>query len=153
MLNNLLLFSRSVAKHPEVGVGIIGINGKDMLLLKSDKWHDRYILPCGHVEFGEPSAKAAKREFKEETGILITGLQFLCIDELITSKEFHDKNRHFVCLEYFGCARSRRVTLDNEAQSYLWTSPKAALALNLDSVSRRAIQTYLARYNGRNTHG
>lgn len=38
--------------EPVVGVLIFNTEGK-MLLLKSHKWRDKYIIPGGHIELGE----------------------------------------------------------------------------------------------------
>lgn len=132
---------------PELCIGVLVIHQKKVLLLKSPKWHGRYVLPCGHVEFGETVLDAVKREVKEETGLVISDILFLKVDELIHSAEFKDAYRHFVCLQYVAKADSDKITLNHEAQSHIWVSPCAALNLRLDSVTKRTITEYLRSIN------
>lgn len=59
-------------KHIELLVrAVIEIDDKILLCRKKDK--DYYFLPGGHVEFGESSEFALKREIKEELGLDLKG--------------------------------------------------------------------------------
>jgi ADP-ribose pyrophosphatase YjhB (NUDIX family) len=44
-------------------------NSKLLLVRRSGSYAGTWCLPCGHVERGEEVRAAAKREFKEETGL------------------------------------------------------------------------------------
>lgn len=50
------------------GAFIYRIDGKKTLFLVLKKQNGRYDLPKGHIEKGESSREAAKREINEETG-------------------------------------------------------------------------------------
>ncbi len=55
-------------EKPRVTIGALVFNEKnEILLLKSEKWHGKYTVPCGHVEFGELLEDAVRREVMEET--------------------------------------------------------------------------------------
>lgn len=57
-------------KNPTVGVAVILIRNKELLLIKRNGSYDgMWCIPCGHVEYDEDVRVAAKREFKEETGL------------------------------------------------------------------------------------
>ncbi|ADL12770.1 NUDIX hydrolase [Acetohalobium arabaticum DSM 5501] len=59
-------------KYPEPTVGAVIFNPDDEILLcKSNKWDNKYVIPGGHIELGERMEKALIREIKEEKGKLI----------------------------------------------------------------------------------
>ena len=65
------------AQSPRVCVGVIVLNTKgEMLLLRSHKWKNQWVVPGGGVEWGERSEDTVKREVLEETGLRITDAQF-----------------------------------------------------------------------------
>jgi len=133
-------------KLPSLTVGALIVNkeGK-ILVLKSKKWHGKYIFPCGHVDFGETLQDALKREVKEETALDIKNIGLLRAGETIKSSEFHDADRHFVSLNYLCKTNQGKVRLNHEAQEYLWVFPQKALKLNLDLLTRQAIKKIFKR--------
>ncbi len=59
-------------QYPEITVGAVIFNSDNKILLcKSHKWNDKYIIPGGHIELGEKMETALKREILEETGLEI----------------------------------------------------------------------------------
>lgn len=127
---------------PEPIVGAIIINDKgNVLLLKSHKWKDMYIIPGGHIELGETTEEALIREVKEETGLDIFDIDFLGFQESI----FHEKffiRRHFILLDFVCKTKGNEVVLDNEAQNYLWTPIENAFDLPLVSNTKTALKKY-----------
>lgn len=122
-----------------IGAIIFNKNG-EILLLRSKKWHNRYIAPCGYVEFGEKLTAAVEREVKEETGLRISDIKLIRIGEMINSTEYFDKKCHFISLNYSCLTNGNKVKLNEEAESYLWLKPSEALKLELDSLTRKAIE-------------
>lgn len=51
--------SRQQFPEPTVGALIFNPEGK-VLLMKSHKWHHKYVLPGGHVELGEKLEEALR---------------------------------------------------------------------------------------------
>jgi nucleoside triphosphatase len=52
-------------QFPEPTVGALIFNQKEeILLIKSAKWHGKYVMPGGHIELGEKYQEALKREIK-----------------------------------------------------------------------------------------
>jgi nucleoside triphosphatase len=106
--------------YPELTVGAVIFNKEDKLLLcKSHKWNNRYVIPGGHVELGEQLEEALRREIHEETGLEIYDLQLISIMEAINSETFH-KKRHFIFIDFLCRSKSDRVTLNDEAQEFVW---------------------------------
>lgn len=132
-------------ERPRVTIGAIVIApDKDILLLKSSKWGGRYILPCGHVEFGESLENAVKREVKEESGLEVNNIKFLRVQEFIQSEEYHDKKSHFVGLQYTCESQTKEVKTNNEAEEYAWFSHSEALKRNLEKGTFETIEYYLS---------
>lgn len=132
-------------KNPSVTIGALVFNKeKRLLLLRSHKWHGRYIVPCGHVNFGEKLIDAVQREVKEETDLNVKNIKFLTLNELINSEEYHDKRRHFISLNYTCETSETEITLNDEAEAYEWVSPKEALNKNIDSLTKSSIEKYLS---------
>jgi len=132
-------------KYPEPTVGALIFNpeGK-VLLIKSHKWGDRYVIPGGHIELGEKTEDALRREIKEETGLDIYDVEFFLLQEFIFDKTFH-KKRHFLFLDHICKTASTQVSLDQEGQEYVWVNPDEALNLQVEPYTRRIIEEYTKR--------
>jgi len=134
--------TEQVFPEPTVGVFIFNPAG-EMLLLKSHKWPGKYVVPGGHVELGESIEEAAIREVKEETGLDVHDLKFICFQEFIHDPAFW-KRRHFIFFDYICRTDSPEVKLNDEAEEYVWVSLEAALDLSIDSYTRRSIDEIIA---------
>jgi nucleoside triphosphatase len=129
--------------EPTVGVFIFNTKG-ELLLLKSHKWPDKYVVPGGHVELGERLEETAIREAKEETGLDIHSLDFVNFQQFIYDAEFW-KQRHFIFFDYACKTDSTDVILNDEAEEYVWIDPYAALDLPLDKYTRVSIEKMLEK--------
>lgn len=108
-------------QYPEATVGAIIFNPEGKVLLcKSYKWENKYVIPGGHIEIGETMEEALKREVMEETGLTIYDVRLLGIKESIYSRTFHEK-RHFIFIDYQCKTNDTNVVLNDEAQEYVWT--------------------------------
>lgn len=130
---------------PRVCAGIIILNPKgEMLLLRSHKWSNHWIVPGGGVEWGENMKECARREVKEETGLDITDVTFLDVDEEIFPKEFH-KKQHFIFLDFYVKTKNAAVVLNDEAEEYRFVRPEGAFKMLLNQSTRRFIKKFLAK--------
>lgn len=80
-------------KCPKIGAGIIVVEGGKVLLAKRKGSHGSGMWGTagGHVEFGEKPSDTVMREAKEELGISLKNVEFLCcIDFYIDGKHYID---------------------------------------------------------------
>jgi nucleoside triphosphatase len=130
--------------EPACGALIFNPDG-EILLMKSHKWRGKYVIPGGHVELGEKIEDALKREIREETGLEICDIKFICFQEFIFDNVFW-KKRHFIMFDYACKTKSTEVKLNSEGQEYLWVEIGKSLALQVEPYTRKTIEEYL-RHN------
>lgn len=137
-----------VQNYPEATVGALIVNNQgQILLVKSYKWGDRYTVPGGHIELGERSQQAVKREIKEEVGLDVEPVKILMVQEAVFPRDYI-KHEHYIFMDYLCRATSSDVKVDNkEIQEYLWVSPDGALQLDLESFTRNLVNEYLTIAN------
>ena len=120
--------------------------------LGSHKWKDLYVIPGGHIELGERMEDALRREILEETGLAIYDLEFLGWQEFIYDRAFW-KRRHFIFFDYVCRTDSVDVTLNDEAQEYVWVSLEETLNYPVEHYTRHAIEVYLQKKTARHSNG
>ncbi|TRX60759.1 NUDIX domain-containing protein [Fulvivirga sp. M361] len=129
--------------YPEITVGAIIINpNREILLCKSQKWNNQYVIPGGHIEKGERMEDALRREVKEETGLEIYDIELISLQESIFSPQFHSE-RHFIFIDYCCKTNSFDVILNEEADSYAWVLPDKILSYDLGGYTRQFFTEYL----------
>ena len=105
-----------------------------ILMIRTHKWSDKWGIPGGKIERGEASEEALKREILEETALEISDIRFVMIQDCIHSPEFF-RREHFLLLNYLAKASSHEVTLNDEAEEFVWTTMEQAF--ELDHISLR----------------
>lgn len=107
-------------KYPEPTVSAVIFNPEGKILLcKSHKWGNKYVIPGGHIELGESMEEALKREILEETGLHIYDIKLISLKESIFSNTFYEK-KHFIFIDYLCKTDSSEVILNDESESYEW---------------------------------
>jgi nucleoside triphosphatase len=132
-------------QFPEPTVGALIFDPQDRLfLMRSHKWRDKYVVPGGHIELGESMEDALRREVKEETGLEIHDIEFLCFQEFVFDDAFW-KKRHFIFFDFSCRTDCTDATLDSEGEEYVWVSLQEALTLPIEPYTEVAIQKYLSK--------
>ena len=133
---------------PLATVGALIFNAKnEALMIRTHKWSGLWGIPGGKIKRGEKSETALRRELMEETGLKITDIEFVLVQDCISSKEFY-RDAHFVLLNYTcRCtAKNPRVTLNEESFEYRWlTLAEAKKQLKLNKPTKILIDAVLAR--------
>lgn len=83
--------------YPRVGLGVLVFNSKNQILLGRRKGaHGEFTFapPGGHVEYGESFEECAIREILEETGLAVTGPEFVGV----TNDVFAEEQKHYISI-------------------------------------------------------
>lgn len=83
-------------KVVKVGIGVLVFKDGKVLLCKRKGSHGagEYGGPGGHLEFGESILDCARRECREEVGIEIKNIRFLCVSNILRySNQYIDISR------------------------------------------------------------
>ncbi|WP_270607992.1 8-oxo-dGTP diphosphatase [Bacillus mobilis] len=84
-----------------------------------------YIAPGGIVDFPESIVQAAKREVKEETGLLVSNLTFKGLDEYVNPKE----NVRYMVFNYWTDSFDGELLMNPPEGELLWVLIDEALNL------------------------
>ena len=129
--------------EPTVGALIFDPAGR-LFLMRSHKWAGNYVVPGGHVELGETLEAALHREVAEETGLAISDIRLIAVQEFVYDPAFW-RPRHFIFFDYACRTGETEVRLNDEAQDYVWVTVEEALTMPIEPYTEKAIRTYLAR--------
>jgi nucleoside triphosphatase len=136
---------KQIYPEPTVGALIFDSEGK-LLLVRSHKWRNQYVVPGGHIELGESLLAALKREVREETGLDIYDIEFLGFQEFIFDDAFW-KKRHFIFFDYACKTDSTDVRLNGESEEYLWVTLEDTVSLPVEPYTRQSIRMYLREHS------
>ncbi len=123
---------------PLATVGGLIFNAKnEVLMIRTHKWSGLWGIPGGKIKRGETSLAALRRELQEETGLKITDIEFVLVQDCISSPEFY-RDAHFVLLNYTcRCVAQRpRVVLNEEAREFQWLPLAAAQKIKLNKPTK-----------------
>jgi phosphoglycolate phosphatase-like HAD superfamily hydrolase/ADP-ribose pyrophosphatase YjhB (NUDIX family) len=131
-------------ERPVATVGALILNReKKALLIRTHKWSDLWGIPGGKIQRGESSEAALRREVMEETGLTLSSLRFVEVQDCIDSEEFF-RPAHFLLLNYLAHSEGDTVVLNEEAQTFQWIDPREALkTLPLNAPTRGLIERSL----------
>lgn len=138
---------------PLATVGALIFNSQgEALMVRTHKWSNLWGIPGGKIKFGETAQAALRRELLEETGLKVSGIQFVLVQDCVHSKEFY-RDAHFVLLNYTcRCAgKNPQVKLNEEGREFRWVKLAAAKKLKLNTPTKILIQAVLKQKGRRPT--
>jgi len=122
--------------HPVATVGAAVRNeAGEFLMIRTHKWSNLWGIPGGKIKTNETSLAAVRREVREETGLELVDVKFVMVQDCIHSTEFF-KPAHFLLLNYLANTKGYDVTLNDEAEEYVWVTLEQSLQMPLNSPTR-----------------
>ncbi len=116
---------------------------KEILLVKTHKWGDRYSIVGGKVRRNELLSSAMLREVYEETGLKGTVGQHIVTFDQIKNSGYYKKGVQHIFVDNIVNVTSKKVTLNDEAQEYIWsTSHEALQHLDIEPNARKTVELY-----------
>ena len=115
---------------------------KEVLLVKTHKWGDRYSMVGGKVHRNERLEDALAREVFEETGLNAKIGKHLCTFDQIKNSGYYQTTSH-IFVDNVVSVESKNVVLNEEAQEYIWLPAKEALSqLDIEPNARHTLELY-----------
>jgi 8-oxo-dGTP pyrophosphatase MutT (NUDIX family) len=147
MIQDLILPGSIIA----VGAIIVDDSGKkyrqgqerEVLMVKTHKWGGRFSIIGGKVQRNERLADALRREVKEETGLKAGIEESICTFDELKGSGYFVPGIHRVFTDNVVSVQSRKVTLNEEAEGYVWVPPSVAMSeLDLEPNARKTLELY-----------
>jgi len=132
---------REFPQRPIVGIGVVVIEDDRVLLIRRGKEPRRgtWSLPGGAQELGEPVAKGAVREVKEETGLDIEVIGLLDVVDSIDTDDSGAVRFHYTLVDFVGRPVSGRIEASGDAAEVRWFDREGLSSLGLWSETERII--------------
>ncbi len=109
-------------KAPVPAVAAVIIEDGKLLLVRraAEPSKDKWSIPGGSVEWGEPLVEALKREVREETGLEIEVGQVAGVFDLIIRDERDKPRRHYVIIDFLSRAAGGTLRAGDDAAEVQW---------------------------------
>ena len=132
---------RTYPTHPQVGIGIVLLRGRQVLLIRRGRppGIGAWSLPGGRQELGETAEACARRELLEETGLTTGALTLIGHVDSIHYDADQKIEYHYTILD-FGARYTGGTALPGDDVTELaWVHPDDFDAYNLWDEARRII--------------
>ncbi len=130
--------------RPRVGIGIIVENSEGKILIGKRKGSHApfYSIPGGNLEIGETFEKAATREIKEETNLIIKNPQVIAVTNNLET--FNKELLHYISIILHTKTFKGQLKIMEPAKcdEWIWCNPKELPQPHFDA-SRLGIECYL----------
>jgi len=134
------LLMHEVVDRPQATVGALLTRDDRVLMIRTHKWGHKWGIPGGKIERGENAEDALRREVREETGLGVSAVRFVMVQDCVDSEEFH-RPAHFLLLNYTAEAEGSAVVLNEEAEEFRWVTPAEARGMDLNQPTRILLDT------------
>lgn len=119
---------------------------REILLVRTHKWKHRWSVVGGKVKRGESLTDTLRREIREETGLDAGIGAHLCTFDQLRHSGYYNTAVSHIFVDNIAHVRSKRVTLNEEAQEYVWLPPHEALAaLDIEPNAKTTLLHYIGQ--------
>jgi 8-oxo-dGTP diphosphatase len=134
--------SREYPARPVIGVGIVVWHGERVLLVQRGRppRKGRWSLPGGAQELGETVADAARREVREETGLVVELGEVIATVDLIDRDPDGRVRYHYTLIDFNAEATSASLSPGDDAAEAAWFDLDQLDELGLWSETLRIIE-------------
>lgn len=116
---------------------------KEILLVKTHKWGNKYSIVGGKVRRNERLDDALIREIKEETGLKAGIGKHICTFDQIKNSGYYLPGIQHIFVDKVVEVESKKVKLNEEAEDYIWIPPRIALnELPIEPNARHTLEIY-----------
>lgn len=116
---------------------------KEILLVKTHKWGDRYSIVGGKVRRNERLRQSLLREVKEETRLSGEVGAHLCTFDQLKNSGYYQAGVQHIFVDNIVKVKSKKVTLNEEAQDHIWITPGEALNyLDIEPNAKATVEIY-----------
>ena len=128
-------------QNPVVGVAVIVLQGDHIVLARRARgvYKGAWCIPCGYVEYDEDVRQAARREFQEETGLLVEVGEVYAVHS-----NFHNPASHSVGIWFRGTVLGGTLRPDDDVDQVAYM-PLRHLPDNLAFPTDRLVLAQLQR--------
>lgn len=122
---------------PLVGVGVALVEEGRILLIKRGREPGRglWAVPGGKVRHGEPMREAARREMREETGLVVD------VGDVVWVGEFIEDDHHLVLIDFSGTRTGGELRPGDDADDARWVPLEEAAGYPLTLTMHDLIDT------------
>lgn len=119
---------------------------KEILLVRTHKWGNRYSIVGGKVRRNERLNEALLREVLEETELKGEVGRHICTFDQIKDSGYYRSGVQHIFVDNVVRVSNKKVVLNEEAQEYIWVLPSEALAqLDIEENARTTIELYASQ--------
>ena len=116
---------------------------KEVLLVKTHKWKDRFSIVGGKVRRNERLEDALTREVKEETGLKAHIGNHICTFDQIKNSGYYKAGIQHIFIDKVVRVTSKRVAINDEAEAFIWIPPSIALKeLDIEPNARHTLELH-----------
>jgi ADP-ribose pyrophosphatase len=136
---------REYPTHPIPAVGILVVHNQRVLLVQRGREpaYGRWTIPGGVIEVGETLHDAARREMREECGVVVEPSRVLQVYEPIVRDDDGRVRFHYVIIDVLARYVSGEVQHADDALDARWVRVDELEALNVMSEAAQLIREVL----------